>query len=353
NGKVTTTTTTTTSYSSSSSNGGHPQVSSQSHFQQQSLSSVEGQAATGAVTGRRRALLIGINYFKTKAELRGCINDVKNVHSWLSTSYPDFARDMRILTDDQTDAAKKPTRANIVQGFKWLVEGAKAGDSLFLHYSGHGGTHADTDGDEADGHDETILPLDWDSAGEIFDDEIHTLLLRDLPAGVRFAAVFDSCHSGSVMDLPYTYTLDGNLDIVIQDNRKVAFKHAMTGLIAYAQGNKSQAISEAQSAVKAILFKKTTKTEAISKAKETRTTKATVVMFSGCRDEQTSADAHIDGQATGAMSWGLMTTLKAHQSKDISYLQLLRELRGLLQGKYSQIPQMSTGFHMDMNQPFR
>ena len=33
---------------------------------------------------------------------------------------------------------------------QWLVAGAREGDSLFFHYSGHGGTQADTQGDEAD-----------------------------------------------------------------------------------------------------------------------------------------------------------------------------------------------------------
>ena len=32
-----------------------------------------------------------------------------------------------------------PTRTNIEDGFRWLVEGARAGDALFLYFSGHGG----------------------------------------------------------------------------------------------------------------------------------------------------------------------------------------------------------------------
>jgi hypothetical protein len=56
---------------------------------------------------------------------------------------------MMILTDDQTDDPKgMPTRANILNGFRWLRNGAQAGDSLILHYSGHGGSVEDTDGDE-------------------------------------------------------------------------------------------------------------------------------------------------------------------------------------------------------------
>lgn len=53
---------------------------------------------------------------------------------------------------------------------QWLVRDARPGDSLFFHYSGHGGQAADLDGDEDDGFDETILPLDFKTAGEIIDD---------------------------------------------------------------------------------------------------------------------------------------------------------------------------------------
>ena len=44
-----------------------------------------------------------------------------------------------------------PTKDNIVAAFKWFTEGAAKGDSLFLHFSGHGGSIADKSGDEADG----------------------------------------------------------------------------------------------------------------------------------------------------------------------------------------------------------
>ena len=42
-----------------------------------------------------------------------------------------------------------------------MVEGAQAGDNLFMHYSGHGGSMRDDNGDEKDGMDETLVPLDY------------------------------------------------------------------------------------------------------------------------------------------------------------------------------------------------
>lgn len=38
-----------------------------------------------------------------------------------------------------------------------------AGDAVFTHYSGHGGKLRDDDGDEKDGYDETLVPVDYTS----------------------------------------------------------------------------------------------------------------------------------------------------------------------------------------------
>ena len=70
----------------------------------------------GSVTGKRKALFIGINYFGQKGELRGCINDVQNIKAFLTSNFR--IDEMLVLTDDQSDPRKKPTRANIIAGFK-------------------------------------------------------------------------------------------------------------------------------------------------------------------------------------------------------------------------------------------
>jgi hypothetical protein len=91
-------------------------------------------------TGKRKALLIGINYFKQKGELRGCINDVRNLTNFLIQKYRFRREDMVILTDDQRDPRSQPTRENILRAMAWLVNGAVANDSLFFHFSGTCGT---------------------------------------------------------------------------------------------------------------------------------------------------------------------------------------------------------------------
>ncbi|CAG8814746.1 24563_t:CDS:2, partial [Gigaspora rosea] len=128
------------------------------------------------VPKRRKALLIGINYFKTKFELKGCLNDVENMKRFLMELYNFPEENMLILTDDpkQRDPSKIPTRANILKGMKWLVHDSQPGDS------GHGGQVEDKNGDEVDGYDETIMPLDFERKGQIIDDDMHNIMVRPL-----------------------------------------------------------------------------------------------------------------------------------------------------------------------------
>ncbi|CAN0121474.1 unnamed protein product [Ectocarpus fasciculatus] len=77
-----------------------------------------------------------------------------------------------------------------------------------MHYSGHGGSVKDTSGDEADNMDETLVPVDYKSSGQITDDEILKELVMVLPEGVTLTVVMDCCHSGSILDLPYALKAD-------------------------------------------------------------------------------------------------------------------------------------------------
>lgn len=284
-------------------------------------------------TGKRKALLIGINYFGQRGQLRGCINDVKNMSAYLS-KYFNYAReDMVCLTDDQHNPMSKPTKANILRAMHWLVKDAHPNDSLFFHFSGHGGQTPDRDGDEEDGYDEVIYPMDFRSAGHIVDDEMHRILVKSLPAGCRLTAIFDSCHSGSALDLPYIYSTSG----VLKEPNLA--KEAGAGLLSlvssYARGDVG---GMAKTAIG--FFKKAATGDAkYERAKQTKTAPADVVMWSGSKDEQTSQDANIAGKATGAMSWAFVTALKKNPKQ--SYVQLLNSIRDELSSRYTQKPQLS------------
>jgi metacaspase-1 len=103
-------------------------------------------------SGARRAVLIGINYVGQQGQLSGCHNDVNNIKKYLIKHQGFQEKDMLILMDDGHH--HQPTRANIMNAFDRVTQYSKAGDVVFVHYSGHGGRVVDTSGDEADGYDE-------------------------------------------------------------------------------------------------------------------------------------------------------------------------------------------------------
>jgi len=76
------------------------------------------------------------------------------------------------------------------------------GDRFFFYFAGHGDQVKDEDGDEPDGLDQTILPVDHAKNGQIVDDKIYELIVKNLPFNSFLTAVVDSCHSGTILDLP-------------------------------------------------------------------------------------------------------------------------------------------------------
>ena len=87
----------------------------------------------------KRALLIGINYYNSSNQLAGCINDIMDMHKYLATvGFTKFVA----LKDHPEDPGHVftdcPTRANIIAALKKCIADTRAGDTLLIHYSGHG-----------------------------------------------------------------------------------------------------------------------------------------------------------------------------------------------------------------------
>nr|XP_016509900.1 PREDICTED: metacaspase-4-like [Nicotiana tabacum] len=144
----------------------------------------------------KKAVLIGINYPGTKAELKGCINDVKRMYSCLINRFGFSEEDITVLIDTD-DSYTQPTGRNIRKALSDLVGSAEEGDSLFVHYSGHGTRLPAETGEEDDtGYDECIVPCDMNL---ITDDDFRELVDK-VPEGCRITIVSDSCHSGGLID---------------------------------------------------------------------------------------------------------------------------------------------------------
>ncbi|KAL6778253.1 hypothetical protein ACKKBG_A17500 [Auxenochlorella protothecoides x Auxenochlorella symbiontica] len=152
----------------------------------------------------KKAFIVGINYRGQRAELRGCINDAQCMEYMLRTRFGFSQENILLMTEDIRDPSRLPTRYNIFCGIQWLTSGMKPGDSLVFHYSGHGSQQPDYSGEEPDGKNETLCPLDFQQAGEIVDNDLNRYLINPIPQGVKLHAIVDACHSGSVMDLPFS-----------------------------------------------------------------------------------------------------------------------------------------------------
>ncbi|KDR79563.1 hypothetical protein GALMADRAFT_243660 [Galerina marginata CBS 339.88] len=258
-------------------------------------------------TGRKKAVCIGINYVGQKDELKGCANDARNMRQFLMDYYGFKSRDILLLTDDgRGSSSLRPTRKEMFNAMGWLVKGAQMHDSLFFHYSGHGGQSPDASGKEADGMDEVIFPVDYDDTDDIIDDELNQALVAPLPSGCRLTAVIDSCHSGTVLDLPYLHSAHGRLRGISHISKR-AHERGMAPA-------------------------------------------ADVISFAACKDDEKSADTFHGGVAVGAMSYALIQSLQNNPHQ--TYEELLKHLRDILIPKYHQKAQLSGTHPVDLNRQF-
>ena len=137
---------------------------------------------------------------------------------------------------------------------------------------------------------------DFQRTGQISDDVLWKRLVNQVPDGCRLTSVMDCCHFGTGLDLPYCYVQGKGWSV--------------DSLPAFSPGD--------------------------------------VQLFSGCRDDQTSADVVSGGQAGGAMTNAFLAVLD-NARQNIKYNELMDALhRELRRKRMSQKPQLSSSQRFDL-----
>ncbi|RSH82827.1 Ca(2+)-dependent cysteine protease [Saitozyma podzolica] len=167
-------------------------------------------------------------------------------------------------------------------------------------------------------------------------------MVKPLPPGCRLTAIFDSCHSGTALDLPYVYSTEGKIK---EPNLLAEAGQGLMGAgMSYLRGDFGGMLSGIMNVGKTAMG---SNSQAEQITRQTKTSPADVVMWSGCKDSQTSADTQEAGRATGAMSYAFIAALTKYPQQ--SYIQLLNTIRDELRGRYSQKPQLSASHPIDVN----
>ncbi|WP_346237144.1 caspase family protein [Niabella insulamsoli] len=238
------------------------------------------------------SLHIGLNkidkkHYGSDYPLAGCINDAKDMIAIAKQKKYD---ESYILIDEAG------TYKNITDHLVMAAKKLRKGDLFFISYSGHGAYVPDKNKDEIDGKDETWCLYDR----MILDDELAQYWAR-FKRGVRIFMISDSCHSGTVSRaIKPDGTLDGPLEgrtRLIKEGPKIFAKHKS-------------------------LYNNATSGSAGLKAKRIN---ASVILLSGCQDNQTSLDGDKNGLFTEKM-------LKVYKKGTFAgnYAQLLRDILKLM-----------------------
>jgi hypothetical protein len=249
----------------------------------------------------RRAILFGLNYEGTSASLQGCENDAHNMAEFLTRQHR-FVCDVRIGATATTASAILDALVDLA-----VASFDEALDVVWIHYSGHGTSIAGFSDNELDGFDECLVPSDF----RLIPDDYISRVLYYFNPRTRIVFVADCCHSGTISDLPFTWTTSASADSA--DEQPPLVENA----------NEREAVAGRR-----------------------------ILAISGCRDDQTSADALLQDpmeacsthkEYSGAMTTYLLQALQREPGLQIDVFKLVRTLSEHLERDgFSQRPRLAS-----------
>lgn len=253
-----------------------------------------------------KALIVGINYLNTPYELSGCVNDTILMHDLLVSQYGYLEKNILTLTNSNT------TRNNLLAAFSWLLTNLPAhafignlghyngalptGSTITFFYSGHGILVSNP----INVNQDAIVPVDFKTAGVIQDQVLRDAFLNTLPANVKLITIFDSCHSGTMLDLKWT---------CIGSN--------------------------------------------VTKSEDYQETTNSITVIAGSINSGDSYDVTVNGRKGGALTYSL-TQVLAKNNYSITSSQLCTQVTQYIQDNdvSKQIPEFTFGRYSDINDKF-
>lgn len=257
----------------------------------------------------KKALIVGINYTGTGNDLRGCLNDARNMDAMLQAR--GFETEMVLETD--------ATTAGIKAALARLVKGAVPGDTLVFHYSGHGSQMPSKL--EADGFEEIICPIDLNWTTRVIADKDLKKVFDPVPNGVNVTLILDCCHSGDALNQSESLYSQAEQALATRD------------------------VVAPREEVKDRYLPPPMKIEAKLEGRELvdwtteRDVNKSALLIATSHSSQTSADTFIEGTFQGAGTAALLRSVR--KNPQISYRDLANEMSAyMVANKYTQRPQL-------------
>lgn len=262
----------------------------------------------------KRALIVGINYENTDHALQGCLNDVDNVKALLHLK--EF-NDITVLREQEA------TTANILKALRELTTGVEVGDIIYFHYSGHGSQLPSTT--ETDKFDEIICPIDLNWKDRVITDNDLKSIFNPVVTGANVTVVLDCCHSGSGLDH------NESADFFIDENK---VDESLKSKVVIKTAKKRYLPPPAD-----ILNDIKDNGLRVRQWSTSRDINTTALLIAGCRSDQTSADAKIDGKFQGAATFAMTKAIRANQ--EITYFDLVKTMnKFMITNGFEQRPQL-------------
>jgi metacaspase-1 len=198
------------------------------------------------------------------------------------------AKDMKGIGDDlgfetKLLLTKDATADNVIGAIREAAGELQSGDIFVYTQSGHGGRVRDTGGDEPDAKDETWLCYDR----QIIDDELYALW-ADFKPGVRIFVLSDTCHSGTVTKAQFYE------EILIPETVNRGLIDAKEPQPKAMPAEREDPTYEQNRDLYDSIQKEVPEAEDAD-------VEATVLLISGCQDNQFSMDGERNGAFTGAL----------------------------------------------------